>query len=125
MREGKYVILCIDDDPDIRESMRIILSTSGYIVNEAASAEEGLRVVRRDPPDLIIVDLMMEEIDAGTSFVMQMKARGNQAPIYLLSSAGDMLRDTISYSDLGLAGVFQKPLNSKTLLGLLQEKLMG
>ena len=47
MREGKYVILCIDDDPDIRESMRIILSTSGYIVNEAASAEEGLRVVRR------------------------------------------------------------------------------
>ncbi len=125
MQEGKFVILCIDDDPDIRESLRVILSASGYVVEQAASAEEGVRVYRRCKPDLIIVDLMMEEIDAGTSFVTQMRVLGNQAPIYLLSSTGDALRQTTSYSDLGLAGVFQKPLDSKTLLALLQEKLVG
>jgi CheY-like chemotaxis protein len=125
MQDGKHVILCIDDDPDIRESLRVILSASGYVVEEAASAEEGLRVYRNSQPDLIIVDLMMEEIDAGTSFVTQMKAMGNEAPVYLLSSTGDALRQTTSFADLGLAGVFQKPLDSKTLLFLLQEKLVG
>ena len=125
MQDGKHVILCIDDDPDIRESLRVILSASGYLVELAASAEEGVRAYRRNPPDLIIVDLMMEEIDAGTSFVTQVRALGGHVPIYLLSSAGDALRQTTSYSDLGLAGVFQKPIDSKTLLALLQEKLLG
>ncbi|MDA0336251.1 MAG: response regulator [bacterium] len=125
MQEGKHVILCIDDDPDIRESLRVILSASGYVVEQAASAEEGVRVYRRQRPDLIIVDLMMEEIDAGTSFVTQIRALGEPVPIYMLSSTGDALRQTTSYADLGLAGVLQKPVDSRTLLSLLREKLVG
>jgi len=66
---------------------------------------------------------MMEEIDAGTSFVTSMKVLANQAPIYLLSSTGNALQQTTSTTELGLAGVFQKPLDSKTLLTLLAEKL--
>ena len=125
MQEGKHVILCIDDDDDILESLGVILSASGYVVERATSAEEGLRAYRRKTPDLIIVDLMMEEIDAGTSFVTQVRALGSQVPIYLLSSTGDALGQTTSYSDLGLAGVFQKPIDSRRLLSLLQEKLVG
>jgi DNA-binding response OmpR family regulator len=123
MRDGKHVILCIDDDPDIRESLRVILTANEYIVETAASAEEGVKVYKRCQPDLIIVDLMMEEIDAGTSFVTSMKVLANQAPIYLLSSTGNALQQTTSTTELGLAGVFQKPLDSKTLLTLLAEKL--
>ncbi|MFH1567807.1 MAG: response regulator [Gemmatimonadota bacterium] len=123
MRNGKHVILCIDDDPDIRESLRVILEANGYVMEEAASAEEGLKVYRKARPDLLILDLMMEEIDAGTNLVTELKAEGNTAPIYLLSSTGDALSQTTSFSDLGLAGVFQKPINSRTLLGLLKEKL--
>ena len=125
MQDGKHVILCIDDDDDILESLGVILSASGYVVERATSAEEGLRAYRRKTPDLIIVDLMMEEIDAGTSFVTQVRALGSQVPIYLLSSTGDALGQTTSYSDLGLAGVFQKPIDSRRLLSLLQEKLVG
>lgn len=123
MRDGKYVILCVDDDPDIRESLRVILEANDYIMEEAASAEEGLKVFRKADPDLLILDLMMEEVDAGTNLVTELKAAGNTAPIYLLSSTGNALNQTTSFSDLGLAGVFQKPLNSGTLLGLLKEKL--
>ena len=123
MRNGKHVILCVDDDPDIRESLRVILEANGYVMEEAASAEEGLKVYRKTRPDLLILDLMMEEIDAGTNLVTELKAEGNTAPIYLLSSTGDALSQTTSFSDLGLAGVFQKPINSRTLLGLLKEKL--
>ena len=123
MRDGKHVILCVDDDPDIRESLRVILEANGYVVEEAASAEEGIKVNKKVSPDLIILDLMMEEIDAGTSFVTELKAMGSTAPIYMLSSTGDALNQTTSFTDLGLAGVFQKPINSATLLALLKEKL--
>jgi DNA-binding response OmpR family regulator len=123
MQDGKFVILCIDDDPDILESLKVVLEANDYVVITAPSAEEGLRVYKEFGPDLLIVDLMMEEIDAGTSFVKELQALGNEAPIYMLSSTGDTLQSTVSYGDLGLTGVFQKPINPNVLLTLLRAKL--
>ena len=123
MQDGKFVILCIDDDPDILESLKVVLEANDYVVVTAPSAEKGLSVYRESRPDLLIVDLMMEEIDAGTSFVKELQALGNEAPIYMLSSTGDDLQSTISYEDLGLTGVFQKPINPNVLLALLRAKL--
>ncbi len=123
MRDGKYVILYIDDDPDFLDSVRVILESNGYIMEEAHSAEQGLRVYKETKPDLVIVDLMMEEVDSGTSFVKELRLLGNKAPIYMLSSAGDQLSQTTSYVDLGLDGVFQKPIQPQTLLRTLKEKL--
>lgn len=123
MRGGKYVILCVDDDPDILEYLRVVLEANDYAVVGASSAEAGLRAYRETPPDLVIADLMMEEIDAGTNFVKQLQAWGNRVPIYLLSSVGDNLNANADYSALGLTGVFQKPLDSEVLLALLKAKL--
>ncbi|GAB4231747.1 MAG: hypothetical protein Kow00109_04030 [Acidobacteriota bacterium] len=125
MQDGKHVILCVDDDPDILEALRVVLEANGYIVATASSAEEGLQVYKQVHPDLLIVDLMMEEIDAGTRFVKELQAMGNKAPIYMLSSTGDNLYATVDFSELGLAGVFQKPVNPDTLLALLKAKLKG
>ena len=123
MRDGKYVILFVDDDADIRDSLRIILEANGYAMEEADSAERGLQVYKEAQPDLVIVDLMMEEVDAGTSFVKDLKLMGNEAPIYLLSSTGDAFSQVTSFAERGLAGVFQKPIKSNVLLSLLKEKL--
>lgn len=123
MQDGKYVIQVLDDDPDILESLSIVLQANGYQVVTARSAEEGLRVYKTAQPDLLIVDLMMEEIDAGTTFVKEVRALGNKAPIYVLSSVGDNLNITADFSLLGLTGVLQKPINSKLLLNLLHSKL--
>jgi DNA-binding response OmpR family regulator len=123
MRDGKYVIQVLDDDPDILESLRIVLQANDYIVITARSGEEGLRIYETAQPDLLIVDLMMEEIDAGTNFVKEVRALGNTAPIYVLSSVGDNLNITTDFSSLGLTGVLQKPINSKLLLTLLKSKL--
>ena len=123
MQDGKYVILVLDDDPDILESLRVILEANGYAVVSARSAEEGLRVYMSAKADLLFVDLMMEEIDAGTTFVKEVRALGNTAPIYVLSSVGDNLSMMTDFSALGLAGVLQKPIKSELLLKLLKSKL--
>ncbi len=123
MQDGKYVILCIDDDQDILEALRLVLEANGYMMLGATTAEEGLKICRETTPDLMIVDLMMEEVDAGTSFVKELKAMGSTAPIYMLSSVGDSLSISADYAELGLSGVFQKPIDPDTLLTILKRKL--
>ena len=123
MQDGKYVILYVEDDPDFRDSVRLVLEANGYIMAEAASAEDGLKVYKESSPDFILIDLMMEEIDAGTSFVKELQARGNKAPVYMLSSVGSTLSQTVDTARLGLDGVFQKPLDTDALLNVLKTKL--
>jgi len=123
MSKRKPVILYVEDDQDFLDGMKLVLEGSGYEMVPALSAEEGLRKYKQRTPDLIIVDLMMEEVDAGTSFVKELKALGNTRPIYMVSSVGDALTLSADYRELGLAGVLQKPVDPPTLLGLLKSKL--
>ncbi|HUV09291.1 MAG TPA: response regulator [Spirochaetia bacterium] len=123
MKDGKYVILCIDDDPDYIYTLRLILEKNEYVMVEAFSAEEGLRKYKEENPDFIIVDLMMESIDAGKQFVKELKLLGNTAPVYMLSSVGDAMAQNVDFSELGLQGVFQKPVEVSTLLTTLKFKL--
>ena len=123
MANTKRLILCIDDDPDVLSVLQLVLEAEGYRYAGASSAEEGLRVCNSIRPDLIIVDLMMEEVDAGTSFVKDVKLLGNTAPVFLLSSVGDNLSSTIDYASLGFAGVFQKPVMKQHLLAVIKSKL--
>ncbi|NLS92507.1 MAG: response regulator [Planctomycetaceae bacterium] len=123
MQDGKHVILCIDDDDDILFFLRTILEAGGYKVLTAGTAEEGLRLFKSTPPDFLIIDLMMEEVDAGTRLVKELKLLGNSAPVYMLSSVGDHLNLTADYSSLGLSGVLQKPVDEQQLLAILEAKL--
>jgi CheY-like chemotaxis protein len=123
MQDGKYVILAIDDDPDFLDAIRLVLESSGYTMAQAKSAEEGLKVYKKTKPDLILVDLMMEEIDAGTNFAKELKLLGNKSPVYLLSAAGDGMTDNLDYAQFGFAGVFQKPIKNDRLLSVLKAKL--
>jgi DNA-binding response OmpR family regulator len=92
-------------------------------MEEAISAEVALRKFKEKRPDLIIIDLMMEEVDSGISLVKELRLLNNTAPIYMLSSAGDQLNLATDYSELGLEGIFQKPIQPKLLLKTLKEKL--
>jgi len=123
MKEHQHVILCVDDDQDTLDILRIALESGGHKVVEAMTAEDGLKKYKAEKPDLMIVDLMMEEVDAGTRFVTSLKALGNVAPVFMLSSVGDSLSRHVDYSDLGLAGVFQKPIDPHTLLTTVKKRL--
>lgn len=125
MKDGKHVVLCVDDDLDIREQMEVILAANGYECVTAASAREGVIAYREHSPDLVIVDLMMEEPDAGLGLVGTLTDLGSQAPIFMLSSAGDELHGQIDTSNLGIRGVLQKPVDPGTLLMIVSRSLGG
>ena len=123
MKGGKYQILCVDDDQDILATMKMVLEKNGYDFTGAPSAEDGYRKFQEIQPDFVVVDLMMEQIDSGTTLVTKLKALGTKAPIYMLSSMGDDLNQTTNVAKLGLDGVFQKPIDPKALVATLKAKL--
>jgi len=116
-------ILVVDDDPDVRASLRIILESAGFTVGEAADGDTGMRIAEKIRPDAIIVDLMMETVDAGSKLSTRLKGSGFAGPIYLLSAAGDSVRYNIDTQELGLAGIFQKPVDPTVLLATLRTSL--
>ncbi len=123
MQDGKHVIMYVDDDQDVLDCTRVVLEGNGYVMVEAGSAEEGLKLYKTADPDLLIVDLMMEEVDAGAQLVRELKAEGNTKPVYMLSSVGDGLSMNVDPAALGLSGVLQKPVDSNVLLTLIKAKL--
>jgi DNA-binding response OmpR family regulator len=123
MRDGKHVILYVDDDQDMLDGMRVQLEAKGYVMLEATSAEEGVRVLRRERPDFVLVDLMMEEVDAGTQFVRDLRLQGDQVPIAMLTSVGDSFAMTADPQSLGLAAVLQKPVDARILDELIRARL--
>jgi len=87
-REGPPLILVVDDDPDFVEAGRIVLEAAGYKVTSAASGDEALRVMRRERPDLVILDVMMSGVLDGLNASVQIRAeRGlKRTPILMVSS---------------------------------------
>jgi two-component system alkaline phosphatase synthesis response regulator PhoP len=123
MKGGKHVIMVVDDDQDVLDGLRAILESGGYEMVEAGGAEEAVKVFEDENPDLLIVDMMMEQIDSGLNFVKMVRDSGSKAPMYMLSSVGDELSKNISSSDLGVAGILQKPLDSEFILRVLEIQL--
>ncbi len=81
-------ILIIDDDPDIVEAMKVVLESRNYQVRIARTGEEGLREVKRDKPELIILDVMMETGDKGFDVAREIKWDPNyeNVPILMLTA---------------------------------------
>jgi DNA-binding response OmpR family regulator len=69
----KRRVLCIEDEPEMIDLIRLILERKGFEVLGAVGGQEGLDVVRHEKPDLVLLDLMMPDVD-GWEVYRQMKA---------------------------------------------------
>lgn len=122
MSEEK-IILVIDDDPDILDSVKAILSSSGFKVVTAATGKEGLGLLEKNYPDVVLVDMMMETIDAGSKVARKIKESDPKLPVYLLSSIGSATEANIEIDKLGFNGVFQKPVDPDNLISSIKRTL--
>lgn len=79
-------ILVVDDDPDIVEATQLFLTKEGHQVEGAYSREDGLRKVDSFHPDLLILDVIMEQPDDGFTMAQELRRAGNKIPILMLTS---------------------------------------
>jgi two-component system response regulator MprA len=79
-------ILIIDDDPDIRDMLALVLNGEGYRTIVAMDGLDGLVVAAFMRPDLILLDLAMPRLD-GSGFCRTYRERGGGAPIVLITAA--------------------------------------
>ncbi|MEM4725239.1 MAG: response regulator [Candidatus Hadarchaeum sp.] len=66
-------VLVVDDDPDFVEYTRIVLESQGYEVQTAATAEQALKIMRQDKPDVALLDVMMSYVLDGLNLTRQMR----------------------------------------------------
>lgn len=73
MAKGK--ILIIDDDPDVALTTRMYLEGAGYEVDEARNSVEGLKKLKAAPPDLIVLDVMMDSTTEGFQTALKLRSK--------------------------------------------------
>ena len=81
-------ILVVDDDPDLREFLRLMLTSMGFEVTSAANGHEALDVIKGHNPDLILLDMKMPVMN-GWEFCHALEGRGARPPIVVLTAAPD------------------------------------
>ncbi len=94
----KNKILIIDDEAQIRDLLAQFLVGSGYVVTTAGSAAEALTCVDRDPPDLILSDLQLEDAD-GLEMIGRLKTVLPATPVILLTGVlfdAEVVRDILN-----------------------------
>lgn len=79
-------ILVVDDDPDIVEATKLFLEREGHQIEVASTRQDGLKKVSSFNPDLLILDVIMEQPDDGFTMAQELRRKGNKLPILMLTS---------------------------------------
>lgn len=118
-------ILIVDDDRDIVEACRLFLEKEGHTVAAAYSRGGGMRAVKEWPPDLLILDVMMDEPDDGFVMARELRHSGWTTPIVMLTSVGKVtgLPYGVDPDVVPVDAFLDKPVRPSVLIGTVAELL--
>lgn len=116
-------LLLVDDEPGVRESVKDYLQASGYTVQVASSARDAMQLLEKDPPDLVISDIMMPQVD-GHQFLQQLRdnPRFKALPVVFLTARG-MTADRIQGYQSGCDAYLSKPFDPDELVAIVKNLL--
>jgi two-component system nitrogen regulation response regulator NtrX len=114
-------ILVIDDEPAIRDSMRMILEYEGYEFLGAASGEEGIAIVERDAVDLVFLDIKMPGMD-GLEVLGKLRVAADSVPVVMISGHGTVAT-AVEATKLGAFDFIEKPLATERILLAIRNAL--
>ena len=106
-------VLIVDDDPAIRDVVRIALQRDGFTTDEAVDGAEALRRIAAAPPDLVVLDVTLPELD-GTEVCRTLR-RDSAVPVLFLSSRDDPV-DRIVGLEIGGDDYLTKPFSPRELV---------
>lgn len=107
------LIMVVDDDQDLAEMLGIVLTSSGFDVALVSRGDEALEVFRNNPPDLVLLDVMLPGIDGIE--VCRLIRQESMVPIVMLSAKGET-QDIVRGLEAGADDYMQKPFRDKAEL---------
>lgn len=111
-------LFIVDDDPDVVEACRMFLSKEGHTVEAAYNKADGMKGITKASPDLVILDVMMEQPDDGIAMAQELRKGGFKKPILMLTSISKVTG--FSYGKdkdvLPVDAFIEKPVDPATLV---------
>jgi two-component system nitrogen regulation response regulator NtrX len=117
----KQLVLVVDDESDIRSSLRMILEYEGYAFSEASSGEDGLRRLESDRPDAVLLDIKMPRMD-GLEILARIKQSDPGLPVVVISGHGT-IATAVEATRLGAFDFMEKPLERERVLLVVRNAL--
>lgn len=110
-------VLVIDDDPDVGLTTQWLLQDAGFTVSVVTSGQQGLRLQRARPADVLVTDIYMPEKD-GIEIIAEFRQRFPRVPIVVISGAGSAGNTTHLFAarELGAHEVLRKPFDPEKLI---------
>lgn len=123
MEEKKAHILLVDDEPDLVQMVSVRLRAAGHTVSTAYDGQQALDSVKREIPDLMILDLMLPKLDGyKVCRLLKFDEKTRNLPI-LIFTARAQVDDITLATECGADAYLTKPFEAKALLGKIQELL--
>ena len=119
-------ILIVDDDPDIVFTTGLFLKKAQHEVLSASNREDGMKAIEQQNPDLIILDVMMEQPDDGIAMAQELRRQGNETPILMLTSVGRVTGFAYDQDQelVPVDAFHEKPIQPETLLATVEQLLV-
>jgi two-component system, OmpR family, response regulator VicR len=121
----KKTILCVEDEPEMIDLMRIILERKGYRVIGAIGGQAGLEALAQEAPDLILLDLMMPDVD-GWEVFRQVRAnpRLQKTPVIVVTAKAQSIDKVLGLHIAKVNDYITKPFGPQELLAAV-ERVLG
>ena len=120
MAEEKKKVVCIEDEPEMIDLVKLILGRKGFELTGAMGGREGLEAVRRVKPDLVLLDLMMPDMD-GWEVYQQMKADAEmqKIPVIVVTAKAQAADKALALYLAKVDGYLVKPYDQNQLLDMI------
>jgi two-component system response regulator VicR len=125
MASEQLRVVCIEDEPEMIDLVRLILGRRGFLVIGANGGVEGLETVRQEKPDLVLLDLMMPDMD-GWEVYQQIKADPDlrDIPVVVVTAKAQSIDKVLGLHIAKVDDYITKPFGPQELLESV-EKLLG
>lgn len=118
------LIAIIDDDPDILDASTLVLTAKGYEIITASNPDDGYKIVKEQQPDLIILDVMMNEPDDGFFLAQRFRREKMEIPIIMYTSISKSIGMEFSASEMVPVDDFvEKPIAPDVLVNKVEKLL--
>jgi two-component system response regulator VicR len=119
------MILCIEDEPEMIDLIRVILTRRGFEIRGANGGKEGIEIIRTEHPDLVLLDLMMPEMD-GWEVYQQMKAdeTTKNIPVIVVTARAQSIEKVLGLHIAKVDDYIVKPFSPQELLTSVEKVLL-